>query len=167
MKRLKVGLLIESTWEAEQVVDALIRYERSIRKKGFGPWSRLAHEIQVTRRKLQEDAGFVLSHKQVESLVRKPPTSGRSTPKGGRFFKGEISGTVCFVPDSCVIRGRLNAGRYIVQGWASFNRKANPSGFGSHLFPDLGKPLASVAVIPAPEWLLDRLEQLRKLPLKA
>ena len=55
----RAQLLIANIYEAEQVVLALIRFERALRRKGFGPWYRLAHEVKATRRKLQEDAGLL------------------------------------------------------------------------------------------------------------
>jgi hypothetical protein len=60
----------------------------------------------------------------------------------GKFFEGEIPGTVCFVPDSLVTEGRLDQGHYVLQGWASLNIKAQTEhlGIGSHLFPNLCKP---------------------------
>jgi hypothetical protein len=59
MMIFRAQLLIANTYEAEQVVLALIRFERVLRRKGFGPWYRLAHEVKATRRKLQEDAGLL------------------------------------------------------------------------------------------------------------
>ena len=55
----RAQLLIANIYEAEQVVLALSRFERALRRKGFGPWYRLAHEVKATRRKLQEDAGLL------------------------------------------------------------------------------------------------------------
>ena len=60
----------------------------------------------------------------------------------GRFFEGEIPGTVCFVPNSLASRRKLDECQYLLQGWASLNIKAQPVELriGSHLFPDLTKP---------------------------
>jgi hypothetical protein len=62
----KAQLLLASISEAEQVVAALIRFERALRRKGFGPWYRLAHEVKATRRRLQEDAGLLTADEHVE-----------------------------------------------------------------------------------------------------
>jgi hypothetical protein len=73
---IKAELLITGTLEAEQVVAVLIRFERALRRRGtkplgIGPWSRLAGALQVCRRKLQEDAGLVMTHEQVNQLIER------------------------------------------------------------------------------------------------
>ena len=60
----------------------------------------------------------------------------------GCFFEGEIPGSVCFVPLSVIREGKLDEARYVEEGWASLNIKAQSprAGIGSHLFPDLAQP---------------------------
>jgi hypothetical protein len=73
-KKIKAELLIANASEAEQVAAALIRFERALRRRGtkplgIGPWSRLAAAVQDCRRKLQEDAGLVMTNEQVKQLL--------------------------------------------------------------------------------------------------
>ena len=61
---------IESTWEAEQVVDALIELERRLRDNLAGRGHlRLANRIHLARRKLQEEAGLVIGLKRLNDLA--------------------------------------------------------------------------------------------------
>jgi hypothetical protein len=75
VKKTTAQILIANASEAEQVVRALIRFERALRRKdtalGIGPWSRLAWKVKVSRRKLQEDSGLVLTHEQVKQLLER------------------------------------------------------------------------------------------------
>ena len=75
MKDIKAELLIANTSEAKKVVAALIGFERVLRRKnnalGIGPWSRLAWKVSVSRRKLQEDAGLVLTNEQIKQLLER------------------------------------------------------------------------------------------------
>lgn len=66
----------------------------------------------------------------------------------GTFYAGEVPGTVCFVPASMVSEGQLDRARYVADGWTSLNIRAQPSEprLGSHLFPDLKKPVSAAAV---------------------
>lgn len=64
----------------------------------------------------------------------------------GSFFEGQIPDTICFVPDSLVKEGLLDEGLYVVQGWAALNIKAQPFGIGSHMFPNLMKPIEDEAL---------------------
>lgn len=50
----------------------------------------------------------------------------------GWFFEGEIPGTVCFVPDHLIQGDKLDEGRYVLQGWAARNLKAQPDDRGRH-----------------------------------
>jgi hypothetical protein len=62
----------------------------------------------------------------------------------GRFFEGEFPDTVCFVPQALVASGHLDQAKYVLEGWASLNIKAQPLNrrLGSHLFPNLKQPVA-------------------------
>jgi hypothetical protein len=62
----------------------------------------------------------------------------------GGFYEGEFPGTICFVPAALISAGQLDQPRYVLDGWASLNIKAQPLDrrLGSHLFPDLTKPVA-------------------------
>ena len=80
MKNIKAELMMTNASEAEQVVRALIRFERALRRRNnalcIGPWSRLAGAVQVCRRKLQEDVGLVMTHEQVKQLLERERKQG-------------------------------------------------------------------------------------------
>ena len=84
----------------------------------------------------------------------------------GNFFEGEIPGSVCFVPLTVIKDGKLDEGRYVQQGWASLNIKAQSprSGVGSHLFPDMQMPCSDA---DACSRLKIQLEALRPQPVPA
>jgi hypothetical protein len=65
----------------------------------------------------------------------------------GAFFSGDVPGTVCFVPTSMLSAGQLDRATYVAEGWASLNIHAQPPELrlGSHLFPDLKKPVTQSA----------------------
>lgn len=69
---MKFTIKIETPWEAERVVDALIRLEQPLREavrtgdmQGLG----LADRVHVARRKLQEDAGLVAGIQRISDLA--------------------------------------------------------------------------------------------------
>ena len=69
---MKLTIKIETPWEAERVVDALIRLEQPLREavrtgdmQGLG----LADRVHVARRKLQEDAGLVAGIQRISDLA--------------------------------------------------------------------------------------------------
>ena len=84
----------------------------------------------------------------------------------GYFFEGEIPGSVCFVPVTAIRAGKLDEGRYVQQGWASLNIKAQSprTGIGSHLFPDMSKPCSDANACSC---LKARLEALRPQAISA
>jgi hypothetical protein len=59
---MELPLKLDTAWEAEQVVKALIKLEQPLReavRKGDMQGLRLADKVHVVRRKLQEQAGLV------------------------------------------------------------------------------------------------------------
>ena len=79
----------------------------------------------------------------------------------GGFYEGTFKGTLCFVPHSLIRNGQLDEGRYVAQGWASLNIKAQQprGGIGSHLFPNLSKPVSDAERC---ERLKTRIDELRQ-----
>ena len=77
----------------------------------------------------------------------------------GRFYEGEFPGTICFVPLALVASGQLDQPKYVLEGWASLNIKAQPlhRRLGSHLFPDLKKPVADPGRCAETKHELERL----------
>jgi hypothetical protein len=77
----------------------------------------------------------------------------------GRFYGGEIPDTICFVPLALVEKAQLNRAMYVAGEWASLNIKAQPINrrLGSHLFPDLKKPVADLARCEPIRLALERL----------
>jgi hypothetical protein len=85
---------------------------------------------------------------------------GASTVLGtaGGFFQGDLPGTVCFVPLSCIQKEGLNHGEYVKKGWATRNQKAQSADLklGSHIFPNLQMPITDEAIC---RQFTQRLEQ--------
>jgi hypothetical protein len=44
------------------------------------------------------------------------------------------------VPETCIQKGELNEDLYL-KNWARTNCGSQPQGYGSHMFPDLKKPV--------------------------
>ncbi|HYG35913.1 MAG TPA: hypothetical protein VEC99_14070 [Clostridia bacterium] len=78
----------------------------------------------------------------------------------GNFYQGEVPDTICFVPFSLIISGKLDEANYVLLGWASLNLKAQPleRRLGSHLFPDLKKPIVDLSRCEA---IREEIERLR------
>jgi hypothetical protein len=60
----------------------------------------------------------------------------------GSFYDGEIPGTICFVPAELLQAGLLEKERYVLDGWASLNMKAQKPFVCAvrYLFPDPAHP---------------------------
>jgi hypothetical protein len=73
-RTMKLTIEIKSPWEAEQVVDALIRLEQPLRDawlaKGDMRGLGLADRVHVARRKLQEESGLVAGIQRIEDLIQ-------------------------------------------------------------------------------------------------
>jgi len=82
----------------------------------------------------------------------------------GRFFEGlahpdvqNINPTYTFIPSDLIKNGLLDETKYVQSHWAAINCAANwEKGIGSHLFPNLEKPLAKENI---PQNFLKNLEK--------
>lgn len=72
-----------------------------------------------------------------------------------------------FVPEEFFGAGRLARGRYLVSLWPSINCSANPYGIGSHVLPDLGKPVALKSRCPVLREFLSRMETIATIKTTA
>jgi len=69
-KQFKIELKLQSSWEAEQLVNALIQVERHLQSLGVvGRGAVLARKLALARWKLQEDAGLVNSRDESKPNV--------------------------------------------------------------------------------------------------
>lgn len=72
-------------------------------------------------------------------------TKPRGVTKGRFFwqdsFKPDEEKGICFVPESLIEGEELNRAAYLEIGWARTNCGSQPQGQGSHMFPDMKKPV--------------------------
>jgi hypothetical protein len=85
-----------------------------------------------------------------------------SKPEGSDIHQempGLAPDTICFVPLALVEKAQLDRAKYVAGEWASLNIKAQPLNrrLGSHLFPDLRKPVADLARCEPTRLALERL----------
>jgi hypothetical protein len=67
-----------------------------------------------------------------------------------------------FVPEYLIENGKLNSKEYSLRGWDSINCGANKHAIGSHVFPDLTKPITEVPELKKPDFN-DFLNSLKRL----
>ena len=77
----------------------------------------------------------------------------------GCVFRAEDSEAFCFVPEDCLVersgrRAGIDWSRYISEGWSARNlHLADASVPGSHLFPDVARPVEDWADPEVEEFL--------------
>jgi len=75
---LRLNLVIESYWEAEQLSYVLIELEGKLQENPDGHGHiQLADKLNLARRRLQESAGLVVPLKRIEDMFRKRNRSWR------------------------------------------------------------------------------------------
>ena len=70
-EKLRIEHTVKSAEEARIIVEHLIALEGGLRNFHHPLYSRFANTLALARRKLQEDAGLVLTHAQVAADLLK------------------------------------------------------------------------------------------------
>lgn len=81
-------------------------------------------------------------------------TKASTGPTQGRFFWEKFVGSeeeilaipeeekgICFIPEFLIEGGELDTNAYLDTGWARTSCGSQPQGCGSHMFPDMKKPV--------------------------
>ena len=93
-----------------------------------------------------------------------PPSTPPQTPRPkGTFFQGsahpdlqEVHPLYTFIPKTLLTNGHLDEKKYVQSHWAAINCAANSQkAIGSHLFPDLSKPIEEKNI---PKEFLEKLK---------
>ena len=84
---------------------------------------------------------------------------GRVHHAAGNKHLQKTRPTYCFVPEEFFHENGLAKRRYLASRWPSINCTANPFGIGSHIIPNLDKPVSIRCRCPVLAKFLQRLEQ--------
>lgn len=83
---------------------------------------------------------------------------GRVHHSTGNRFLQKTRPTYCWIPEEFFGENGFNKSRFLVSRWPSINCSANPLAVGSHVIPDLKKPVSPRSRCPILREFLTRLK---------
>lgn len=92
---------------------------------------------------------------------------GRIHHAAGNVSLAKIRPVYAFVPEEHFGANGFLKGRYLISLWPGINCGANPLSVGSHVIPDLERPVSIRNRCPVLREFLDRVEQIASVKISA